>query len=321
MYNVRTPGYNYVFDPSTGHHQRWGTSLGDDPQWSPIGPEILDIEVSEVCHGGCKFCYKSNVASGRNMSFDTFKAVIDKMPSLTQIAFGIGDIDANPHLWPMILYARSKGVIPNITINGYRMNDTHYDRLMFSCGAVAVSLYDKEDTYNAVYELTRRGMTQINIHALVARELHSNLYELINDAQTDPRLEKLNAVVLLSLKQRGRGVGYHRLPDLSYEAFVQHAMKHVRVGFDSCSAHRFRAALGEKAADYEEFIEPCESGLFSSYVNVEGKYFPCSFAENGEGIDVANCENFLEDVWYHPNTIAWRRKLIAGCRHCPLYEV
>lgn len=83
MKSVRTPGYNYEFNSKNGHHTRWGFTVKDDPQWSPIGPEILDIEVSEVCHGGCAFCYKSNTSKGKNMSLETFKTIIDKMPMLT----------------------------------------------------------------------------------------------------------------------------------------------------------------------------------------------------------------------------------------------
>jgi MoaA/NifB/PqqE/SkfB family radical SAM enzyme len=94
---------------------RWGKTKEDDPNYSEFGPEIVDIEISEVCTHGCTFCYKSNIKVGRNMSLDTYKEVLKKLPkTVTQIAFGIGDIDGNPDLFP-ILAAHKSRHRPNIT--------------------------------------------------------------------------------------------------------------------------------------------------------------------------------------------------------------
>lgn len=61
---VRSENYNYNFDKKTGFFVRWGKTFKDDPAIAPF-PEILDIEVSEICNGvpglngieaPCKFC-------------------------------------------------------------------------------------------------------------------------------------------------------------------------------------------------------------------------------------------------------------------------
>lgn len=56
---LRSPNYNYNFNCLTGQFVRWGKSAKDDPLFAPF-PEILDIEVTEVCAGprnrGCPFC-------------------------------------------------------------------------------------------------------------------------------------------------------------------------------------------------------------------------------------------------------------------------
>jgi radical SAM protein with 4Fe4S-binding SPASM domain len=71
--------------------------------------------------------------------------------------------------------------------------------------------------------------------------------------------------------------------------------------------------------------EPCESSLFSCYINADGEYFPCSFAE-GEpgwetGVDVKGCGDFVKDVWNHPKTEQFRNNLLRKCRNCPLFEI
>jgi hypothetical protein len=94
---VRSENYNYNFNKKSGLFMRWGKTKNDDPEFSPYGPEILDIEISTICHGAngipCSFCYKSNTAKGHNMSFETFKKILDKLPkTIGQIAFGLGDL-------------------------------------------------------------------------------------------------------------------------------------------------------------------------------------------------------------------------------------
>lgn len=86
--------YNYVFNKVNGNFARWGKTQEDDPTMAPFGPEILDIEVTTICGGvpnkegivsPCAFCYKSNGPKGINMSFETFKEIIDKLPYLEKI--------------------------------------------------------------------------------------------------------------------------------------------------------------------------------------------------------------------------------------------
>jgi len=113
--------YNFVFDKVNGDFKRWGKTFDDDPEFSPISPEILDLEISvNGCPNKCKFCYKNNTNEpATNMSFDTFKKIIDSMPKcLTQIAFGITGVQTNPDFIKMMEYCREIGVIPNFTLSG-----------------------------------------------------------------------------------------------------------------------------------------------------------------------------------------------------------
>jgi len=137
---ARSHGYNYNFRYSDGFFMRWGSSFDDDPLCAP-SPEILDIEISTVCSGinnkPCSHCYKSNTSKGKNMTFETFKIIFDKFPIiLTQIAFGIGNLDANPDLWKMMEYCRNNEkniVIPNITINGWKLTEKDAGKLARVC--------------------------------------------------------------------------------------------------------------------------------------------------------------------------------------------
>ncbi len=329
---LKSDTYNFVFNKDSGFFARWGKTKEEDPAYSPVGPEIADIEISTICKGVkgvgiCKFCYKSNTPHGENMSLDTFKKLFAKLPKhITQIAFGIGDIDSNPDMWAIFDYAKENGVIPNVTVNGEGITDEIADRLASTCGAVAVSLYDKDKTYNTIKKLTDRGMKQVNIHFMISNETFDKAKDLLNDRLTDERISKLNAIVFLSLKPKGRAVKnfYTALSQDKFKELVDFALNSkIGIGFDSCSAPKFLNSVtdNENYKLYETLSEPCEATLFSSYFNVEGKFFPCSFIEGTpgweNGIDIISDEKseFIKDLWYNDKTKQFRDATLK-CREC-----
>jgi MoaA/NifB/PqqE/SkfB family radical SAM enzyme len=332
---VRTPGYNYDFNDVTGEFSRWGLEKKDDPQFSPIGEEIVDIELSTICSGirgiPCKHCYKSNTLVGKNMDLETFKRIFLKLPkNTTQFAAGIGDLNANPDLLDIFWYSRDNGAVPNVTINGWGLTPEWAFKLAEVCGAVAVSRYDdKNICYDAVEKLVAAGLKQVNIHQLVAEETYENCLETVRDIEIDPRLKDLNAIVFLSLKKKGRGEGYTRMSQEGFDTIVSYCLDNwIRFGFDSCSSSRFINYLNDHPKydimkdQMKQSIEPCESTLFSLYINVDGEAFPCSFCEGTVcGQDVLSCGDFLSDIWYGELFKSFRNTLIKGCRNCPIYEV
>ena len=337
---------NYIFDKRNGTHATWGATPEEDATHSPYGPFILDMEVGTVCHGPatgpCSFCYKGNTPRGEYMSFETFKAIFDKVPQvLTQVAFGIGDVDGVPDLWRMFDYCRNNdhnpGVVPNVTVNGARLTDEIVAKLAHHCGAVAVSLYDEDSCFDAVERISKAGIKQTNIHAVLCEETYDRCRDVVEKAATDPRLKgHLRAIVFLTLKPKGPRNSFTTIKDVSkYRALVERAMElDVGVGFDSCSAPTFLASIkgDPKFEQIAELAESCESTKFSFYCNVEGKFFPCSFTEGEpgfEGIDVLAATDFLKDVWNHPETVGFRERLLnqgeskvhKSCQLCPMFAL
>ena len=345
---VASENYNFGFNKKNGRFARWGKTYQDDPDFAP-SPELLDIEVTTICNGivnsagiqaPCKFCYKGNTKIGKNMSFETFQKILDSMFWLNsnevfetlvcQIAFGAdAQATSNPDLWRMMEYTRSRGVVPNITVAD--ISDETADKLIKYCGAVAVSRYANKDIcYNSIKKLTDRGLTQCNIHMMVSEETFDMCLETIRDRLSDPRLAKLNAIVFLSLKQKGRGVNFHPLSKEKYKRLVDLAMESkIGFGMDSCSAWKFLQSI----KDHPNFnainqtVEPCESSLFSAFIDVEGNFYPCSFAPGTIAPLDATKEDFRK-LWNHQQTEAFRQHLLKtaknnprGCRECPLFEV
>jgi len=334
--------YNWEFDTTSGFFMRYGTRKDDDPDYSPVGPEIADIEVSTICSGPfgtpCSWCYKSNTSNGENMTLETFVKVfnnINPYSNLTQIAFGIGDIDSNPDLIPMFEHCRLNNVVPNLTVNGarlynrYKDGKTYYEKIVELCGAVAVSHYGDDICFNAVKQFTDLGMTQVNIHKILAEDTLDDCLDLLQKSQVDRRLEKLNAVVFLLLKPKGSRNNLTSLRDVKkYKELIEFAVSNnINIGFDSCGANKFLEAVkGMKNYDtYKMLAEPCESAAFSVYVNVDGRAFPCSFGEGTpgweEGIDVVNCRDFIRDVWEGEKFRDFRHRAQQNKRSCVFYNI
>lgn len=330
--------YNYIFDKTTGDFKRWGTTFDDDPEYSPLGPEILDIEISvNGCPNRCSWCYKSNTNEpATNMSFDTFKKIIDGFSkTLTQIAFGITGIQTNPDFIKMMEYTREIGIVPNFTLSGIDLTDEIAEKVSKLVGALAVSAYktDKNICYNTVKKFTDLGINQTNIHLLVSQETLDFVYEVLNDRMTDPRLAKMNAIVFLGVKPKGRAKdGFHSLSTEKYRELIDFCFKNkLAIGFDSCSAPKFEAAIKNMSIAEEEkkrliaCSESCESSLFSSYINVNSEYWHCSFSEKEDGqecVSVLDKAKFL-DVWYSKAVMEFSNKSIQsmkdGCRYCHVF--
>ncbi len=330
--SLSSEDYNYFFNKKNGHFFRWGKTVKDDPVYSPWGPEILDLEASSICYQNCLHCYKSNTANGKNMSFKTYKKIFKKLPkSIVQVAFGVGSLTnygelVNEDLWKIMEYTRRHGVIPNITINGFDLQEKEAKKLAQICGAVSVSNYNFDVCYRAVRMLSDAGLSQVNIHNMLSAATYENCIQTMID-YCDNKIEGLNAIVFLSLKKKGRGTAYESVSREQFRDLVGFAMRNkIPIGFDSCGAGKFLSVIHEEfPQNYDrmlQFVEPCESTCFSAYINVDGIAFPCSFAEGHvDGVDVLAAKDFVRDVWESKSYREFRTNILANHRNCFLYEV
>lgn len=328
--------YNFYFNKNTGFFVRWGVTLEDDPIVAPA-PELLDIEISSgKCIGNCSYCYKCNNMSDniKYMTFETFKLIFDKLPrSITQIAFGITDVYANPDFFKIMRYTKDNGIIPNYTTHGLDLDDKAIRLTSELCGAIAVSLVHKETSYNAIKKLTDKGMKQVNCHYMLSEETYDKLFDFLKDIKTDDRLSKLNAVVLLQYKDKNPNAKYHSLLDIEkYQKIIKYCTDNsINYGFDSCSAGLFVKSIENdpNRKELEQCVDSCESTCQSFYINTDGIMYPCSFCENMNewttGINTLEINDFIKDVWFNDKVNNWRNNLLKttknNCRFCPIYNL
>jgi len=341
--------YNFIFNKQNGFFARWGETVDHDPCVAP-SPELCDIEISSIvpanttpsedmlltkggCNGrGCReFCYKDN-GKGQlmgHMSLSLFHKIAARLPeTVCQIAFGICGAHSHPEMLKIFRACREDyDIVPNVTVNGQGIDDDMAERLAQVCGAVAVSVnpHNTLESYPAIQRLGKH-LDQVNVHFVMHADSYEFAHELLDDVERYGL--PVRAVVFLAYKHKNRSCTCRGVRDVAkYQSIIAHAERlGIGIGFDSCSSDMYMACIEdhphrERLAQY---VEPCESSLFSAYINFKGEFYPCSFTEgeNGweEGIRVTDYRSF-DDVWNHPLTEGFRRELLWKCRSCPLFEV
>lgn len=325
-----SPEYNHVFNMNSGFFARWGKKKEDDPTFSVFGPEVLDIEIaSGYCNGGCPWCYKGNTPSldKRYMSFETYTKLFNKIKTdvLTQIAFGITSIDANPDFFKIMEYTRDNKVIPNYTTNGIGVTETIAKKTKELCGAVAVSVYPhtEQEAYKAIDLYHSYGMDQVNIHFMLCKETMGFARKLLNTMKYDSLKKKVHAIVFLQYKDKNPSAHFSQPSYEEFKELVDFGLDNtINIGFDSCSSAMFMKSVSARpnAKELIQSVDNCESSLFSFYIDVNGVGYPCSFLEGvgdwKEGINVLSCENFIDDVWYSPKLEKYRQTLLNSSKNC-----
>lgn len=331
--------YHCYFNKVNGCTWRIGKDCNsEEPKYCELGPEILDLEISvngcpTIGGRSCKFCYKNNTnATPTNMSFETFKHIVDSMPKcLYSIAFGITGTQTNPDFIKMLMYCRANDIIPNYTLSGADLTDDILKSTCTYCGAVAVSCYVDHpelcyDTIKRFHDCDKNF--HVNMHIVLSEEKEQlqHIWNVLNDIK-DGKVPGLRNIVFLRIKPVGRAKNMDcKIKLKTYKEIMEFCFKHnIGFGFDSCSAKTAIRVLKELGKD--EFVsscEPCEGASHSFYCNTEGIAFPCSFCEHlyaDRGIDLKNIDNFT-DMWNTNELIKEFRHNTHTCtQSCSVYNL
>lgn len=344
---VDTDDFKYFYNYSHSYHTYFSKIDGftcrisdridnADPAFSILGPEILDLEISvngcpKVGGKNCKFCYKNNSDKPpTNMSFDTFVKIVSKFPKcLYSIAFGITGVQTNPDFPKMLQWCRENDIVPNYTLSGADLNNELLEVTTKYCGAVAVSCYEGNkqlcyDTIKRVHEYSK-GKVHVNMHIVLSEDETQikHIWDVLDDIKNG-KVIGLRNIVFLRIKPVGRAGNMNCQIHLdTYKKIMTYCMENdIGFGFDSCSAKTAIRVLNDMGrGDLTSSCEPCESSKFSSYINVLGEYWNCSFCERSDffkPINVLNIKNF-DELWNNEQLVNIRD--MKYDRSCPVYDL
>ncbi|WP_084392693.1 radical SAM/SPASM domain-containing protein [Henriciella pelagia] len=326
-------GYTSFFNSETGFFARVPDAGAKEPFWSPHGPELMDISITNWCDKGCTFCYKSSTRRGQHMKLDDYKWVIDQAAEMGtfQVALGGGNPNQHPDFIEILEYTKSKGVVPNYTTNGRGLSTEILDATKRCCGAVAVSAYPPYDETEDTIKTLAKYEIKTNVHYILDSESIETAIEWL---RSPPKFLKLiNALIFLNYKPSGRKVYESKLLRHSdrLDEFFQLATSDqakLKVGFDACCVSGVFARTNASTS----LVDACDAGRFSLYVSEDLRVHPCSFQSGLADGDTLSNDLSLSDIWLKSENMTDFRKYFSsdrcgGCSHrstcmngCPLFD-
>lgn len=309
--------YHFLADRETGITFRWGKTFDDDPSFAPV-PELADISISNKCSKGCSFCYKNSTPDGKLMSFDEFCCVLDALQdpehgTVFQVAIGGGEPLEHPDFLRIVEETANRGIVLNFTTNGLLLSTEVITAIKGKIGAMAISVTNMSDLKNINNLLADSNGIKVNVHYILSRESISEAVDVVN-GEYNNLLKDVNAVVFLTYKPAGHGIGKHLLEQGKETCEFIKAIKTpkciCKIGFDAC----FVPMLIHNNAVRKDMVDTCEGGFFSVYIDENMRVSPCSFSS---GRDSYSLKEFgFYDIWLN-KLQSFRNRMKNDCmRDC-----
>lgn len=271
--------------------------------FTPISPHFLDIGIMGNCQNNCRNCYMQNYKNNKHMTFKTFKKIIDDNKNLLQISLGgTGNPIDHPDIKEMIQYAREKGIIVNATINIPQNVSDKQHEIIDNFDAVGLSTFDFSAKKNIINYLSKIDKYNMNckfiLHVVVGNTLPSDLLKDIYEIKIYDILflaYKECKKIVLDPKKKNKYFNNYVFKDdnhqKNFNKLLSVLSNNFTIGIDSCLAPYVIPSIFKTNIP----LDICDGGIWSAYIDTEGKYHKCScYQNNGEKnwIDLYNQEYF-----------------------------
>lgn len=310
--------YEILFNTATGLEMTRGINGHEDPFIMQMA-SLLDIGVMGTCKHKCSFCYQGHT-DRLNMPLSDFKKIIDEtFYHVNQVALGgRGDPNHHENFKDIVVYCRSKNVVPNYTTSGIDITDEQIE-ISKMCGAVAVSDYEQPYTYEAIDRLIKAGV-KTNIHQIFSKESFDKCFNIVqgrNPGIWDFDVSSLNSVIFLLFKPHGAGKRINWIPTTGqlkdFASVVFTPKSKFKIGMDSCLVNHV-LKYGNASSLQKAALDTCEAARMSAYITSDMKFMPCSFAN--EEVWSTPIEESLHSIWRTSKPFEKFRKMLGNNRDC-----
>jgi hypothetical protein len=178
------------------------------------------------------------------------------------------------------------------------------------CGAVAVSDYGADYTYEALEKLMDAEI-KTNIHLIFAKHTfsmatrilygyHPWLHRTGNSTKKLVDIDRLNAVIFLLFKPAGAGKDLNWKPtEYHFSSFANLVFKpksKFKIGMDSCLINHVLKYV-EPNKLQKMSIDTCEGSRMSAYITPDMKMMPCSFADEKKWAFPIKGNKDIDYIW------------------------
>lgn len=325
--------YNFWGDSETGLTLRWGETPHKNPPLAPW-PELADISISNYCTKGCDFCYRDSDSNGAFLSLEDYCTILDQLThpefgAIFQVALGGGEPLEHPDFFKIIDATAERGIVANFTTNGIHMTEEIAQKLKGKIGAIALSASSVEGIDRSCLDTMIKAGIRTNIHFLLSNESIKTAIEILKGTYND-LLVGINGLIFLTYKPRGRAEVKNCLQEnqeyYEFLSLIKMNKCSASVGFDAC----FIPPLLRYANINEDYVDSCECGFFSVYIDENMVVKPCSFSNNDK-YSYSLQSNSFQTIW-EKMLSSYRKDILgdpctADCSHkgecrgaCPYYS-
>ena len=257
-------------------------------------PELLDVNLTDWCDRGCRYCYRGSTPEGQHADFSWTSSLLRAAHSLgvREVAFGGGEplsFTSGDNKYPVgikHLPGHALGIDYRVTTRRLDWLDADEGKaadfrrsILTSVGAFGVSVDTLAEAKRAVEAFSRRDiLDRLTLHLVIGAVPVETLYAVIEYAHL-----RYVRVLLLDWKDTGRGAGgpLHPTDDSTLVDLVR--AKH-RVAIDTPLAGRLESRLLEASAWRGSFTT--QEGGFSAFVDaVTRTLHSCSY-DRSPGIPI-----------------------------------
>ena len=269
---------------------------------SPILPEIVQIESTNICNAKCVFCPRDEMHRTQGvMSMELFRKIVDECAELgiTHVrVHNYGEPFMDRNLVEKVRYAKQKGIKEVGMISNGSLITENVARGMIEAGLDAINI-SVDASGREVFESTRLGLNYDKVIANIERIVRIRR-EL---GRTRPKL-------ILSFVRQNNSA--------DEQAFIEH-WKRIADKIHITDLHNWAGTLNKES----DVNYPCYRPWLTFTVLWDGRVSLCCADFDGRNVLGDLNTSTIQDVWNAPPYLAARRlHLESGgpdiCRSCDL---
>ena len=280
-------------------------------------PECIDLNISNRCFRGCKYCYQNCTPNGKVADLDFLLNLAKQLYPYTELAVNVNDFNLHSDfiLLPFLSKCRDRKVIVNITINQdeymkhhqiindilsldkeYYSNNKEYD--FFDAWhslfwGVGISLTNPTDEF--LNTIKSENIVIHTIAGVTSLDDYKKLYD------------KNLKVLILGYKNKGRGIKFKDLNNLEISNKINELANNLKdmtshfkvISFDNLAIEQLKLKDLNLVSNWEEFYMG-DDGQYTFYIDaVNQKYYKSSLELNG-----FDCENkTINEMFSHVKSL------------------
>jgi radical SAM protein with 4Fe4S-binding SPASM domain len=301
-------------------------------------PIDAHFALTNKCPLECKHCYKSSTGKEqKELTLSQIKEILDILAKMNvfSVAFGGGEPFAREEIFEIAKYANEKGIIPNITTNGYYITEETAKKCkVFGHMHVSLDLPtdDFDDTKNTgAFEAATNAIDLLNkekIHIGINCVVSSANFDQLEDLVKYCISKKIRDMTFLRFKPIGRaGKRYHEMKltneqNIKLFPLLRKFRRKYRIFTQvDCSLTPMACYHKPKVKMLDFFgAQGCEGGNTFIEIKEDGAIRGCSFATSyGD-----NAKN-LDEIWYESSYLTKYREVTENinepcisCKYLPI---